>query len=67
MTSMQSFGAPWRMTPLHGVVLEFWDHLSISVVGNDIHAIFWSSMADDAITWGGIGVVGSPFYICGWQ
>ena len=25
----------------------------------------WRSMADDAITWHGIGVLGSPFYICG--
>ena len=27
----------------------------------------WRSMADDTITWDGIGVLGSPFYICGYS
>ena len=35
------------------------------VVGKNPITPNWSSLADDAITQNGIGVLGSPFYICG--
>ena len=34
------------------------------VVGKTPNTPNWGSMADNAITWGGIGVLGSSFYIC---
>ena len=44
-----------------------WAHfvcVSACVVGKDPNTPNWSSMADDAITRGGIGVLGSLFCIC---
>ena len=43
----------------------FWVCFSICVFGKNPNTANWSSMDDDAITWGGIGVLGSPSYICG--
>ena len=40
--------------------------VSTCVVGKNPNTPNWSSMADDAITQSGIGVLGSPFYNCGW-
>ena len=39
--------------------------VSTCPVGKTPNTPSWSSMADDAITRGGIGFLGSPFYICG--
>ena len=39
--------------------------VSTCVVGKNPNTPNWSSMADDTITWGSIGVLGSLFYICG--
>ena len=39
--------------------------VSTFVVGKNPITPNWSSMADNAITRGSIGVLGSPFYICG--
>ena len=39
--------------------------VSACVVGKNLNTPNWSSMADDAITQSGIGVLGCPpFYIC---
>ena len=37
----------------------------VCVVGKNLNTSNWSFMADDTITQGGIGVLGSPFYIYG--
>ena len=39
--------------------------VSACVVDKNLNTPNWSSMADDAITRGSIGVLGSLFYICG--
>ena len=59
-----------KITDSSGVyVRRSWVHLfaivSMCVVGKNSNTSKWSSMADSAITRGGIGVLGSPFYICG--
>ena len=38
---------------------------SMCVVGKNPNTPTWRTMADDTITWDSIGVLGSPFYICG--
>ena len=45
----------------HFVCIVF---VSACVVGKNSNTPTWSSMADNAITWGSIGVLGSPFYTC---
>ena len=45
----------------HGV-RRLWTHL---VCIKNLNTPNWSSMADSAITWSGIGVLGSLVYICG--
>ena len=47
----------------HGPIL--FAIVSACVVGKNQNIPNWSSMADDAITQGGIEVLGSPFSICG--
>ena len=37
------------------------------VVGKNLKTPNLSPMADDAATWGGIGGLGSPVYICGFE
>ena len=41
--------------------------LCVCVVSKYLSTPNWSSMADDAITQRGTGVLGSPFYICGYS
>ena len=38
---------------------------SMCVVSENLNTPTWRSMADDTITWDSMGVLGSPFYICG--
>ena len=38
--------------------------VSMCLVGKNLNIPSWSSMAVDAITWGGIEVLGSLFYFC---
>ena len=38
---------------------------STCVVGKNLNTPIGAPWADNTITWGGIGVLGSPFYICG--
>ena len=48
------------------IVWRLWTHfVSACLVGKNPKTPNLSSMADDAITRGGIGVLGSRFYICG--
>ena len=51
-----------RAKIVDGVLFAF---VSSCVIVINPNAPNWSSMADNAITRGSIGVLGSPFYICG--
>ena len=47
------------------LVLRVFFFVCVCVVGKNLKTPNLSSMADDAITWGDIGGLGSPVYICG--